>query len=79
MLEAISDLLRVAPIWVGPIVAAVFFVVFRFLLPSLIPGPSAGVDPGTVLRPMFSTFARILPCAVLVFWVVAELSKLMDR
>ena len=44
LLPVIFDLLKVAPFWVGPILAVIVFVLFRFVSPAFIPATKGGID-----------------------------------
>lgn len=79
LLPVIFDLLKVAPFWVGPILAVIVFVLFRFVSPAFIPATKGGIDPAVLWQPLFSIFAWAFAGAVLVLWVIAEIRKRMDR
>ena len=48
VLDDTFDLLKVMPIWVGPILAVVVFILFRFVFPSFIPAKNGGVNTGAL-------------------------------
>ncbi len=79
LLDDVFDTLKVMPIWVGPIMAAVAFVAIRYGVPLLIPQKTGGVDPGVVLRPMVPFFAWLITAIILVGWLMAEVHKLWSR
>lgn len=79
LFDDILDLLKVTPMWVGPILAVVFFVVFRFLIPSFLPDTQHGVAVGALWQPMMTMLAWAFAGAVMLAWVVAEIWKLMNR
>lgn len=79
VLDDIFELLKIAPIWVGPILAVLTFVVFRFILPALAPTQQGGLNVGAFWGPLFKTLAWYLAGAVLVVWIAAEIWKLLNR
>jgi restriction system protein len=78
-IDRFLDLLKTAPVWVGPVVAVALFVAFRFVLPLCIPPPQRGADPGRLWRTVFMLLSWLLPVAVLLAWGMAEFWKLMNR
>jgi restriction system protein len=77
--DAIGEMLKVTPAWVGPILVVVTFVGFRFVVPALIPAKQGGIDPGLLMRPLLDALAWIFAGAVLAAWVFAEIWKLGNR
>ena len=73
------EMLKVAPIWLGPIVAVVFFVLLRYVMPLFIPRPQAGIDGGVIFRPMLSALAWVFAGLTLLAWIAAEMWKLFNR
>ncbi len=78
MIEDIFDTLKVTPIWVGPILAVVVFLIFRFIPPLFFPGSQAGLDTNVILRPLFASLAWALGGVVLLAWGFAEIWKLLN-
>lgn len=78
-IDDIFDLLKVTPIWVGPLLAVGAFVLFRFVLPLLMLGKQGAFDPGALWGPLLSTLSWIAAAFVLMAWLVAELWKLFNR
>lgn len=79
ILDDIFGLLKMAPIWVGPILAVVTFVLFRFFFPAVTPTQQGGINVGAFLGPLFKTLSWYLAGAVLVAWIAAEIWKLFNR
>ena len=74
LLDDTFDLLKVTPIWVGPSIAALVFIVLRFVLPPFVPANSqAG------FRPLLLTLSWVSAAAILLAWILAELGKLKNR
>ncbi|HEX8339481.1 MAG TPA: restriction endonuclease [Tepidisphaeraceae bacterium] len=72
-------LLKLTPVWVGPLLAVVVFFAVRFLLPVLLrPGPG-GFDPGLIVRPAVPAIASFAALAVLLIWAAAEAHKFFGR
>ena len=78
-LDETFALLKVTPVWVGPMLAVALFVVLRFLVPLLLPAKQSGVDTGAVLGPLLTMLSWVLPAAVLLAWIAAEIWKFMNR
>ena len=87
-LEALFDTLRIAPVWVGPLLAAIVFSCMRWLIPWwLTSPPESGDDPTTsITNSLHSTigmlsqkFSRLAGVGVLLIWLAAEFFKLRDR
>ena len=73
--ELVDDLFRlflVAPIWVGPVVAAVMFGVL-WSLPLVIPD----TGPMKLLVPISHMLAWVVGGMIMVAWIVAGLVRLM--
>jgi restriction system protein len=79
ILDDAFDLLKITPTWVGPVLAAVVFALFRFFIPLFIPAKQSGVDTGAIMRPLMSMFSWLMAGAVLAAWILAEIWKLMNR
>jgi len=79
IVQDIFDLLKIMPIWVGPILAIVAFSLFRFVLPSVGNHKGLGYDSNELLRPLFQMFSWIICAAILMAWFMAEIWKLMNR
>jgi restriction system protein len=77
--DDLFDLLKITPIWAGPVLALLLFVVVRYGLPLLFPPKPDGIDPGIVLRPMMPMLSWFAAAIVLLAWVVAEVHKLTNR
>ncbi len=79
-LEDVFRLLLLMPIWVGPVLALCVFVLFRYVLMLLIPGPKEGsFDAGVLLRPVTAVFAWTMGGAVILAWACAEVGKFLNR
>jgi len=79
ILDDIFDLLKITPIWVGPVFAVVVFILLHYVFPALMPAKQSGVDVGSLWRPLLSMLSWFFAGAVLVAWVMAEVWKLMNR
>jgi restriction system protein len=75
----LSALLKHTPIWVGPLLAAIVFCFFWFIIPLLIPKNDTGSGVISMLPPLLHLFAWLLAGLVLLLWVGAEISKLSNR
>ena len=78
-LDDMFAILKVVPFWVGPILAAIVYVFFRFLLPALLTPKHSGFDPGAILRQLSSSLSWLPAVAILGAWVAAEIWKLFNR
>jgi restriction system protein len=77
--DGLAEILRSAPVWFGPLVAAAVFVVFHFVLPAFLHSKINAVDIGPILQPFALLASWLLTGAVLFIWVGAELWKLTNR
>jgi restriction system protein len=78
-LDELFDLLKLTPIWVGPLLVAIAFVAIRVVVPHLIPAKKGSFDIGVVLRPMIHLFAWFATAMILISWAAAEVSKRSSR
>lgn len=81
--DELFALLLSAPVWVGPCLAAIAFVVMRWALPSFF---MAGTNDHELTRSGMKVFAILshgfapwAGCLILMVWVAAEIKKLMRR
>lgn len=76
-------ILREAPVWLGPILAAVVYAfcrwAFPWLMSLLINGDSAADIGSNVFAGVSRTISPLLGLGVLLIWVVAEITKIVDR
>jgi restriction system protein len=79
VLDDIFALLKVTPIWVGPVLALIILVIFRFVIPAFLPAQHGGMDVAAIWRPLLPMLAWLFAGAVLLAWVSAEIWKLMNR
>jgi restriction system protein len=80
LVDETLELLKIAPIWVGPVLALSAFVLVRYGLTWLMPGPAEGpVDAGWLLRSMMPMLAWFAAGIVMLAWAAAELWKLTNR
>jgi restriction system protein len=82
--EAFFHTLVGMPWWVGPLCAAFFYVLLRFIMPTILTSTGNPDDPmaksfGAILVPISIKLAPFAALFVLVIWGLAELKKLMDR
>jgi hypothetical protein len=78
--DDILDLLMITPIWFGPILAAMAYVLFAYVAPRFFPvKPPGEIDPGVALRPMLPALGGILAAGILFLWIVACFAKLARR
>ena len=74
--DVIFEILSAVPIWIGPILAGLFYVAFRFAWPTVF----SGVDPSkAVLGPIGPSVAPWAGLAIIVLWIIAELRKWQRR
>ncbi|MEI8197075.1 MAG: restriction endonuclease [Phycisphaerae bacterium] len=79
-LDVVFETLKLAPFWVGPVLAAVVFAFIRFVVPLFFQSPKTGTfDVAVLLRQMVPMFSWLIAGAVLLAWVMAEIWKLMNR
>lgn len=78
-IDELFEMLKVMPVWVGPILAVVAFIVFRFLVPLSLPIPKNAGDPVQMWRYLVTMCSWLFPVAILIAWAGAEIWKLMDR
>jgi restriction system protein len=74
LLNDLYDLLVAAPRWLGPVLAALSYPCFRYLVPGLV--PKGQLDP---LAALVRGLAWMAPVLVLMVWLAAEVRKLTDR
>lgn len=80
VLDDVFEMLKVAPIWVGPVLAVIVFIAFRFILPLCIPAKQPGVvDAGVMFRPLLQMMSWAFPLVIMGAWVLAEGWKLFNR
>ncbi len=81
MMEDLFDILTMAPVWVGPTLAALSFPILRYLIPYVLSGKDA--DPMAVGYSLIATFVRMLglfvPAMILLAWAGAEFKKWVNR
>ena len=80
--DELFDLLLVVPIWVGPVLAAVVFVLLRWVIPAALGGSVGAQNMTSSAVGGLSMFAfKGAPWAgagVLMIWVGAEIKKLLN-
>jgi restriction system protein len=79
ILEETSDLLKLTPSWLGPLLAVTAFIFFRFVIPLLVPDNEAAVAVSSFTRQIMAMLAWVAAGAVLLLWVMAEVWKLFNR
>lgn len=88
LIEVLFDILRMAPFWVGPLLAGIVFGCMRWLIPWwLTSPPEAGDDPTvsitnslhTTLAMLSQKFSGLAGIVFLLIGLVAEFFKLRDR
>jgi len=72
--NALFKTLVLVPSWVGPVMAAVSYLLVRYLAPHLLSG--GATDP---LAALARGIAPVVPVLVLMVWVAAEYKKWNDR
>jgi len=84
-IDLLFQILRAAPVWVGPIVAIVVFATLRWLIPWWFASPREE-NPGSIAIPMYTTIAMfaqqlssLAAIVVLLIWLAAEFVKWQDR
>lgn len=82
--DSLTALLVSSPWWIGPICAALVFIFFRLIIPTILGGVGKPDDAmaktfGAVLVPISTRIAPLAASAVIFLWLLAELKKLMDR
>ncbi len=77
LLDHLFEIFRRVPIWVGPVVALLAFVLIRYVVPQAVPTPPAmgKLDAAELLRPAWTFAAWFSAVAVIAAWVAAEISK----
>lgn len=78
-LDEAFELFAITPMWVGPVAAAIVFVIVRFAAPLLFPPNRNGPDVNVFARDLTVLFAWILAAATLLAWLAAEFYKLVNR
>lgn len=76
--DDLYEMLLVVPAWVGPPLAAVFYLVLRFLIPAIF-GGSEKPDIGTVVAGVAKGLALPVAGLVVFLWLLAELQKWRRR
>lgn len=80
--DELFDLLLVVPIWVGPLVAGVVFVLLRWVIPAVFGGSAGAQNMTSSAVGTLSMFAfKGAPWAgagVLLIWIGAEIKKLLN-
>ena len=77
--DDLFDMMKVMPIWVGPILAVVAYIVIRFLIPLSLPVPKNAGDPVVMWRSLVMMCSWLVPVVILMVWTGAEVWKLMNR
>lgn len=74
--DVLLGLFKTAPSWVGPVVAALAFVLLRRVLPACFPAKNPITD---VLRSVMPLFSIAMTLTIVVAWIAAELWKWQNR
>ncbi len=81
-MDALWALLMVAPAWAGPALAGLAYLVLRYLIPLVFfsghPDQMATVGLG-LFAALVRTSAPFVSGLILLFWVVAEATKVIGR
>ena len=79
VLDELFDALKHVPVWVGPLLAVVVFVVIRVIAPHLFVKQPSGVDLSKVVEPLLPVLSWVASGVVVVIWLAAEAHKLGNR
>jgi restriction system protein len=79
VVDQLFDVLKLTPVWVGPVLAAALFVVLRLLMLLVPSGDAPSATQAALLRPMLDIFSWVVAGAVITAWVTAEIWKLFNR
>jgi len=77
--DIFRDVFKLTPTWVGPVVAAVVYLLLRFGVPLVSPPKPKAFDGSAVLRLFLPTLAWLIPALILLVWIAAEVHKLRNR
>jgi restriction system protein len=78
-LDDAFELLKLTPIWVGPVLAVISFLLLRYAAPLMFPVRDKGIDAGIILRQFLPILAWLLAGGILLAWIAAEVHKLFNR
>jgi restriction system protein len=82
-LDEFFELLTIAPVWVGPLLAGVSYPVFRFLIPRLLYSGDTtnkiAATSGKMLADIVQSLSPYVPLFIIVAWGLAELKKFTGR
>jgi len=79
LLDAIFNLLKITPVWVGPLLSVAVFALVRWGLPLALTPQAGKPDVTVVLRQMLPMLSWICAAAVFTAWVMAEIYKWRNR
>jgi restriction system protein len=78
-LDDLHDLFLRTPPWLAPSLALAAYLLLRFLAPLFFPAPAPGPDPLLAARLLLQVATWALPLLILLAWLLAEFSKLLNR
>ena len=82
-IDDVYEFLSGAPVWAGPVLAALFYALSRWFVPWLLAFVMSGNKFGEGIAQPISMFAErfapLLAAGVLLIWVMAEIKKRIDR
>lgn len=79
LLDEAHSLFLMAPWWVGLLMAGVFYVGIRFVVPLLVPEGKGPLDAGRFWRDVAPMLATMVAGGILLAWVMAEVRKFGRR
>ncbi len=79
LLDELFESLKLAPVWLGPVLAVVVYFATLYLPAKMFAKPEQGPDVGVMLRRVVPSLAGPFAGAVLVAWVIAEVAKWSNR
>ena len=77
LLDAIYEMLLIAPRWFGPVFAGVVFVAFRYVVPAIL--VTETIDVKTMAGNVSFGIAPVVAGLVVLVWIIAEIHKFSNR
>jgi restriction system protein len=79
LFDAVLDILKLTPVWVGPTLAAAIFLLLYYIIPFLIPASPNGLGPGIIVKTVLPMFGWLFAFVIMIAWIGAEIHKLYGK
>lgn len=79
LIDVLADILNMLPIWAGPLVAVVIFVLGWWVVPTVMPREAGGISVAPIFESLSRTLGTIISGLALVIWVGVTIKRLLVR